>query len=107
MTLNDCTKAELLIVIDHLKRHLWPNGDNKLQIALNEVKLERETAKLNKADKIAEQASKKRQEYIDLLKPYEGKSFSEIPYPVISKARLAMVEAQKLDDELNRLMGIS
>lgn len=106
MTLNDCTKAELLMVIDHLKRHLWPNGDYQLQRGLSEVSLKRETAKLDKADKIAAQADAKRREYIDLLKPYEGKPFGEIPFPTISKARQALVEAQKLDEEWNKLMNI-
>lgn len=105
MTLKDCTKAELLTVIDLLKRHLFTNGDYYLLTALHEVERQRLNAKMDKADKLAELASQKRQEYIDLLKPYDGKKYSEIPYDVLAKARNAHVEAQKLDEEWNKLMG--
>lgn len=107
MTLNDCTKAELLTIIEHLKRHLLGSGDYHVKQALLEIEGHRNLAKLEKADKIADLAAQKRQEYIDLLSPYDGKSFGEIPFPVLSKAREAMVAAQKYDEEWNKLMDIN
>lgn len=106
MTLNDCTKSELLTIIDRLKRRFRSNGEYYLLCALHDVESKREHAKLDKADEIAELANQKRQEYIDLMLPYEGKSFGDIPFPVLSKARTALAEAHKLDKEWNKLMGI-
>lgn len=102
MELKDCTKEELLTIIEDLKRNLLTIGNYHLKMALLDVERTRE----DRAKKLTEQAAKKRMEYIELMAPYEGKKFGDIPPDVLSKAYDALLEAENLDEEWNKLMGI-
>ncbi len=62
---------------------------------------------IGEAKRISDYAFQKRQEYIDLLAPYEGKLLSDIPASVLEKADSAMKEAQKADRKWNKIMGFS
>lgn len=105
MTLNDCTKAELIFVIERLQ--LWNQSQTHfVQCALNDVEEQRDKKKLEEAEKLSAYACKRRQEYIDLLAPYEGKRLIDIPDSVIKKADAAMKEAQKADSKWNKIMGL-
>lgn len=106
MTLKDCTKEELIFVIKRLQFHnLF--GSHYIQLALRDVEEERERKKIDEAKRISDYAFQKRQEFIDLLAPYEGKLLSDIPASVLEKADSAMKEAQKADRKWNKIMGFS
>lgn len=106
MRLKDCTKDELIFVIKRLQMYSLSDG-HYIQLALRDVGEERERKKMDEARKIADYAFQKRQEYIDLLAPYEGKPLSDIPASVLEKADSAMKEAQKADRKWNKIMGFS
>ena len=106
MTLKDCTKEELIFVIKRLQFYGLTTGDYYIRRALCDVEERREDKKHAEAMRLAAYSHQKRQEYIDLLTPYEGKPLIDIPDSVIKKADAAMKEAQKADRQWNKLMGI-
>ena len=77
-----------------------------LEEALRSLELLKNEKKYNKADELAKKSLQYRQEYIDLLTPYDGKPIKDIPYSILEKASDAMEKAQKLDKQWARLMGI-
>ena len=105
MRQKDCTKDELIFVIKRLQMYSLSDG-HYIQLALRDVGEERERKKMDEARKIADYAFQKRQEYIDLLAPYEGKRLVDIPDSVFKKADAAMREAKKADRRWNKIMGI-
>lgn len=107
LALCKLSKSDLIWIIDRLlDTGCWPTGDYYLDQALSDLKHEKDLADLRKADKYAEIAHKKRMEYCDLVKPYEGKSLIDIPLEVLKKVDLCMKEAQAADKKWNELMGI-
>lgn len=106
MKLKDCTKDELIFVIERLQLYN-PSQKHFLFRALNDVEMRRKEKKFDEAKRISAYSSQKRQEYIDLLAPYEGKRLGDIPTSVLERADAAMKEAQKADSKWNRIMGIS
>ena len=106
MKLKDCTKEDLIYVIERLQLYN-PSQKHFLFRALNDVEMRREEKKFDEAKRISAYSSQKRQEYIDLLAPYEGKRLIDIPASVLEKADTAMREAQKADCKWNKIMGIS
>jgi len=106
VTLKDCTKEELIFIIKRLQ--FYSLGDSYyVNRALWDVEEERENKRYAEAKRISSYAAQKRQEYIDLLAPYEGKRILDIPDSVIKKADAAMKAAQAADSKWNKLMGIT
>ena len=105
MTLTNCTKEELIFIIERLQLYN-PTQTHFVQRALNDVEMRREEKKFDEAKKISAYSHQKRQEYIELLNPYEGKRFLDSPESVLAKADAAMKEAQAADRKWNHLMGI-
>ena len=106
MTLKDCTKEELLFVIKRLQFYMLSGSDHYVKIALCDVEERRDEKKNKEAQRLLALAHQKRQEYIDLLSPYEGRRLLDIPDSVFARADAAMKEAQAADRKWNRLMGI-
>lgn len=97
----------MIFIIERMKLHLFSTGDYYLSMALMDVEQAREEKKLEEARQISAYAYQKRQEYIDLMAPYDGKRLVDIPSSVLKKADAAMREAQKADRKWNKIMGIS
>lgn len=106
MKLKDCTKAELLWVIDHAKKHSLGMVGSYIDNALADLEYKREMDRIDQAKQLADTARKARVEYAELLKPYEGKKLTEIPLDVLEKADEAMNRARGADKKWYRLMGI-
>ncbi len=106
MILKDCTKEELIFVINKLQLYNLSN-EHYIQLALRDVEAERDRRKFDEAKRLSDYSFQKRQEYIDLLTPYEGKRLVDIPASVLEKADVAIREAQKADCKWNKIMGIS
>lgn len=103
MKLKDCTKAELIFVIKRLQ--LYSLSDRHyIQLALRDVEAERDRRKFDEAKRLSNYSFQKRQEYIDLLAPYDGKRLVDIPDSVFNKASAAMREAEKADRKWNKIM---
>ena len=107
MTLQDCTKKELLIVIEYMRRSSLSSGNWYLARALGEVERRREEKMLDEADKIAQMASELQKRHNELLRPYEGANISDIPFRVIEQARKILREIESLDQRYEKLLGLS
>ena len=107
ITLNECSKADLIWVINRiLQMTAFGDVNRYLERALNDLWYEKQRQRLSEAERINELAAAKRREYVDLLSPYQGEPFNEIPLPVLNKGAKLLEEAQVLDKKWSRLMGI-
>ena len=104
LRLKDCTKPELLFIIQQFKLHCGSSGEYYLMQALNDVQMQRLEALHAEAGRLSDLAYSKRQEYITLLSPYEGMRLSDIPLPVLDAADAAMKEAKAADCKWANLM---
>ena len=104
LRLKDCTKLELLFIIQQFKFHCGSSGEYYLTQALGDVQMQRLEARHTEADRLSALSYRKRQEYITLLSPYEGAQLSEIPLPVLEAADAAMKEAHAADRKWANLM---
>lgn len=105
MTLKDCTKEELIFVIKRLQFYTL-SDQYYVQRALNDVAMRREEQKHEEARRMSDIQFQKRQEYVDLLTPYEGKPIKDIPLDVIVRADAAMKESRAANKKWMKLMGI-
>lgn len=103
MTLKQCTKEDLIWIIDKLCQMALGDGEYYLNIALNDLQHQKNIKRIHEADRYAKLAAEKRREYAKLLEPYEGKSFFSIPMEICKKADKLMEEAQKADMQWRKL----
>lgn len=105
MTLKDCTKEELLFVIERLRFY---NAENNFYArrALSDVHFQRERKKLEKAEELIAYSREKQEEYRRILEPYAGMPLTEIPVSVVEPAAAVMSEIQEADRQWDKLMGI-
>lgn len=107
LTLNTCTKADLLWIINRILQRTAPlNQDYELLRALNDLAYEKERRQLDKADQYGQVAYQKRQEYSDLLRPYDGTPIKDIPQEVLEKAYALLEEAAAADKKFAKLIGL-
>lgn len=104
MTLEQCSKADLLWVIGRMC--MYGLGKRELNRALDDLDYEKEKARINEADKYAKLAHEKRQDYIDLLHPYSGMKLGDIPTSVLKKASELQKQADAADQKWAKLMGV-
>lgn len=107
MTLKDCTKEELIKIVNYIAGRIGlQNKDYYIESALSDVEYMRQRKALDRADELNELSHKKRMEYINLLKPYDGCKYADIPLDVLNKADALMKEAQKADKECEKLIKL-
>lgn len=106
MTLQQCTKKELLYIFEQLPQRYMFKLDYYINSILSDIEYQRETKKIDEAGKFADIAFSKRKEYAQLLKPYEGKKFADVPMDILKKADSLMKEVQKADKEYRKLMDM-
>lgn len=106
MTLKDCTKDELIFVIDRLKLYGLTSGDYYVNRALSDVAERRENQKHEEARRLAELANEKHLEYMDLICPYVGQPITSIPKEIIQKADAAQKACESANLKWFKLMGI-
>lgn len=104
MKLKDCTRDELIFVIKRLQMYSL-SGGHCIHLALRDVEEEREARKRREARQLADLQAQKMQEYIALMRPYEGMSLMDVPEDVIDRADAAMKEARAADMKWRKLMG--
>lgn len=105
MTLKDCTKEELIFVIKRIQLYSLSN-DHCVQRALCDVAEQREERKPDEARRLSALQNQKMQEYISLMRPYEGRSLMDVPEDVLNRADAAIKEAHSADMKWRKLMGI-
>lgn len=106
MTLSECTKADLLWIIKRIEYRYLSEGEYAVKRALGELALEKQQQIYDEAEKLAEAANQRRQQYIELIEPYVGMRLSEIPLHVLEKGAALIQEAEAFDEKWNKLMGI-
>ena len=105
LTLIDCTKADLLWIINRLVCFGGGSDDYYLQRALNELWYEKQKQRIAEADKYAKLAATKRREYIELLGPYDGQRWADIPHDTIVAADKLIREARNADKMYMKLIS--
>ena len=106
MKLTDCTKAELLWVIDRADVLSLGGCCRYTGMALRELECKRERARLDKADELAKTAKKYADEYCAIMKPYDGRRFIDIPTDVLKKADAALKRSREANTQWAKLMAI-
>jgi len=104
MTLKDCTKEELIQIVNYVAGRGLLNKNYYIESALAEVEYRRNKKKLDRCEELNQLSTKKRYAYIELLKPYDGMKYADIPLDVLTKASALMKEAQKADEEYDKIM---
>lgn len=104
MTLEQCSKTDLIWVINRMC--MYSLGKRELNHALDDLAYEKEKARIDEANKYAQVAHEKRQAYINLLKPYDGMKFVDIPMLVLEKAAELQKQADAADRKWAKLLGV-
>lgn len=98
------TKEELIEILNEVVFLADPFQRNGyLERAIGNARHKRQMRLIDKADQHAKRAFEARAEYLDLLKPYEGKKYSEVPVSVLHKVNACMERAQREDTVWERL----
>lgn len=107
MTLEQCTKEELIFIINKLAGYGSFNEDqkqNKIGRHLADIEFMRAQKTLNEAENWATIAADNRRQYVKLLEPYEGIKLTDIPIEVIKKAESFIKDAQYADKKWDECM---
>lgn len=105
MTLSDCTKTDLLWVINQLCSRYLFDGEYCLEQTLTDLSFKKEQDRLDRAREYAEIADTARKRWVELMAPYDGWRLLDIPVGVIRQADAAMQEAKDADNKGRQLMG--
>ena len=107
LTLNDCTKADLIWIINRVLQMTTLNkADYYINRALSDLSFEKENKAFNEAEKVNNQCKQKWDEYIAILAPYDGKPIKDIPLDVLHRAQVVYDEAVALDKKWTKLLGL-
>lgn len=83
--LEKYSKADLIWVINQLCKFRFL-AEYHVRAALNELDYRKEMELLEAADRYTDLAFRKKKEYVELMKPYEGKPIKDIPKDVLNRA---------------------
>ena len=100
MTLKDCTKAELIFIIERLSFF----DKARLKRLLHDVEYERVKKKLAEADRWIQVADSCHKRYFEIMKKHAGKKLTDVPMSDIKEADKALKDAEKADKEYDKLM---
>lgn len=100
MTVKECTKDELIFIIERLT---WFDTHH-LHMILHDLEYERIKKKLAESERWSQIADSCRQKYIEILKKHEGKKVVDIPLSELKKAEQLLKDAEKADKEYTKLI---
>lgn len=95
MRLKNCTKAELLQVIEALRRMSSGDMDAMIDIALSQIEAKRLKEKFSKSQHLLAQSNYALAEYRKLIAPYDGVDPADIPTDVVIRANQALIIARE------------
>ena len=104
MTLKECTKEELIFIINRFKFYAFSQGDYYLQNCLHDLEYKRVKKKIDEAENWSKVADGCRQRYIEILKKHEGKKLVDIPLSDLKEAEQCLKDAERADKKYNELM---
>ena len=101
MTVKDCTKEELLLIISRLSF-----GSNKhiLDRALSDIKFQREQRNIDESHRLFKEGVEELKAYHATLEPYQGKSVGSIPQDIVDKALQHFDNYKRLTAKSEQLM---
>lgn len=102
--LNKLTKADLIWVIQRVCTAMGADGDIRLSRAIVELDYQREKERIEQAEEAAQRAATARKRIIEILGPYDGMRFMEIPTEALERAAEAEEEAAAADKEWEKIM---
>lgn len=111
MTLNECTKEELIFIIKRIAGICCPNPiqqERKIQVFLDEIEYKRTEKLFAEADSWSKKAAEYRRKFGDLLSQYNAKNTIDLPSVVFKEAKELLSNAQYADkkyDECIRKTG--
>ena len=105
VNLNKCTKQELLILIGFMRQH--DLGDRCFSLAWNEMLYKRDLDNLTEAKMQLQIARDVRDQYCEIMKPYDGKCILDIPQDVFDQGAALLAQAEAAEKKWTRLMGIN
>lgn len=102
ITLEECTKEELIFIIKHLTHF---NKDS-LNHALNDVEFQRVKKKLDEAERWSQVSDSCRKRYCEIAKKYAGKNMRviEVPTEDLIEMNECLENAKKADRKYDKLM---
>ena len=101
--LENCNKDELLFILHRLERYLG-GARHIINHALIDMEMEEQITILDEAEKWAEVADKKRQEYIKLLSLVAGQEMTDETHKIFREAEKLAKEAEYADKKYIALM---
>ena len=104
MKLSDCTKADLIWIIETMCK--YDLSDRNLRLALNDLEYAKEQERFDRGDQLAKTARDAFQRYVELLKPYEGMPLMDVPMDVLQQADAALAESRAANKQWAKLMGV-
>lgn len=105
MTLKQCTKEELIRIINDLQTRC-ENGEYYTDRALNDIQYEHQRKEIKEAERWAQISHDATMEFVRVMKLHDGLPLSEIPIWVLERARELIETQKRADKEFNRLMHI-
>lgn len=107
MTLAQCTKEDLIWIINRLLQMCcFHQKDYYLTRALSDLHYHKEKVRIGEAEKIGKFADAKWQEYIEIMRPYDGWKITDIPGPALEKAIQALEAADAAEKKILKLMRL-
>lgn len=103
MTLKECTKQELIFIINKFKKYAFSQGDYYLSRCLHDVEYQRLIKRQEEADKQSEVAYQSRLAYLEFIKKYEGQKLTDIPEEEIKRANELLKTADRADKKYMQL----
>ena len=107
MTLKQCTKEELIFIINRIAgRHCFTEEQRRSEIDrhLCDVVYQRQQKILGEAENWNRISADCRRKYLELLASFDGKKLIDVPIDVIKKADSLMKDAQYADRKWDECM---
>lgn len=104
MKLEECTKQELLWVIRRARENSLGSINGYLDHALSDLHWKKAQDRLKRAEELSKEADQARGRFVELLRPYDGKKYMDIPRNVLEAANSAIQRADRLDREYLKIM---
>ena len=107
MTLNQCTKEELIFIIKAMaRRHCFTEEQVQVEIdsRLSDVVYQRQLKLLKEAENWNKISADCRQKYLELLAQYDGRKLLDIPGDIIKEANSLLKDAQYADKKWEECM---
>lgn len=105
MKLADCTKQELMFIVRRLQEHCLDDG-RYLQRIFADLQFQRDQRKDKEIDRLLDVSIEKHKQYFEILLPYEGMRYSDVPEDILAAAKQASDESEAAFRKWKKLTGV-